>query len=57
MDSHNPTRLDILGDESGVKERRATKERDETTSARRRTGRVKDKPLKREGAGAEIYVI
>ena len=57
MDSHQPPRLDILGGESGMEERGATEERDETTSIGRGAGRAEDEPISRKLLGAQSHVI
>ena len=57
MNGHKPPRLDILGGESGMEKRGATKEGDKTSCIGGGAGRAKDKPVGRELLGAEIHII
>ena len=57
VDGHQPPRLDILGGESGMMKKGTTKERDETTCARRGAGGAKDKPIRGKLLGTEEHVV
>jgi len=57
VNSHNPTRLYILGDKGGVEKGGATKKRNQTSCVRRRTGGEKDKPLRGERASTKKNIL